>query len=48
MDNIFVAIDVETTGLSPVYNELIEISAIKYKESGNTKVAGGIVHCLFL
>lgn len=27
----FVAIDVETTGLSPVYNELIEVSAIKYE-----------------
>ena len=24
----FVAIDVETTGLSPLYNELIEVSAI--------------------
>lgn len=29
--NIFVAIDVETTGLSPVANELIEVSAIKYE-----------------
>lgn len=31
-ENIFVAIDVETTGLSPVANELIEVSAIKYKQ----------------
>lgn len=29
--NIFVAIDVETTGLSPINNELIEVSAIKYE-----------------
>lgn len=29
--NIFVAIDVETTGLSPFANELIEVSAIKYE-----------------
>lgn len=28
---IFVAIDVETTGLSPMENELIEVSAIKYE-----------------
>lgn len=27
---VFVAVDVETTGLSPVNNELIEVSAIKY------------------
>lgn len=30
-ENIFVAIDVETTGLSPFANELIEVSAIKYE-----------------
>lgn len=30
-EEIFVAIDVETTGLSPIENELIEVSAIKYK-----------------
>lgn len=34
--NIFVAIDVETTGLSPITNELIEVSAIKY--DGNRKI----------
>lgn len=31
--NTFVAIDVETTGLSPMINELIEVSAIKYEGS---------------
>lgn len=35
-ENVFVAIDVETTGLSPFANELIEVSAIKYK--GNKKI----------
>lgn len=32
-EDTFVAIDVETTGLSPFANELIEVSAIKYKGS---------------
>lgn len=35
-EEIFVAIDVETTGLSPEANELIEVSAIKYQ--GGKKV----------
>ena len=34
--NIFVAIDVETTGLSPITNELIEVSALKY--DGNKRI----------
>lgn len=32
LDEIYVAIDVETTGFSPILNELIEISAIKYNK----------------
>lgn len=35
-ENKFVAIDIETTGLSPFANELIEVSAIKYE--GNRKI----------
>ena len=35
-EDTFVALDVETTGLSPFANELIEVSAIKYK--GNKKI----------
>lgn len=29
-EDLFIAVDVETTGFSPIYNELIEVSAIKY------------------
>ncbi|MDW7674680.1 MAG: exonuclease domain-containing protein [Bacillota bacterium] len=29
--NMFVAFDIETTGLSPKYNQIIEIAALKYK-----------------
>ena len=36
-EKVFVAVDVETTGFSPIKNELIEISAIKYQ--GGKKVA---------
>lgn len=35
-EKVFVALDTETTGLSPIYNELIEVSAIKYK--GKNKI----------
>lgn len=31
--NTFVALDVETTGFSPIFNELIEVSAIKYEDN---------------
>jgi len=36
LDTVFIAIDTETTGLSPKFNELIEVSAIKYL--GNKKI----------
>ena len=39
----FVAIDVETTGLSPVKNELIEISAIKYNGSQKIDVFSTLI-----
>lgn len=42
-NNNFVAIDVETTGLSPVYNELIEISAIKYNKAKKQDVFSTLI-----
>ena len=36
----FVAIDVETTGLSPVYNELIEIIKEKISQSTELNTVG--------
>ena len=39
----FVAIDVETTGLSPVYNELIEVSAIKYENAKKKDVFSTLI-----
>lgn len=43
MEKDFVAIDVETTGLSCLYNELIEISAIKYENMKKTEVFSTLI-----
>lgn len=40
---VFVAVDVETTGLSPIKNELIEISAIKYKQTQKLEVFSSLI-----
>lgn len=42
-NDTFVAVDVETTGLSPIFNELIEISAIKYKESNKVDIFSTLI-----
>lgn len=42
-ENIYVAVDVETTGLSPIRNELIEISAIKYQANRKIDVFSTLV-----
>lgn len=41
--NCFVAVDVETTGLSPKYHELIEVSAVKYQNNKKKEIYTSLI-----
>jgi DNA polymerase III subunit epsilon len=42
--NDYVVLDIETTGFSPVYDKIIEISAIKIRNSLSTEIFSTLVH----
>ena len=44
----YVVVDIETTGLSPQYDEIIEIAAIKYKSGVKVDVFSTLVKPQFL
>lgn len=41
--NEYVVVDIETTGLSPVYDSIIEISSIKYKDNKKIDIFSSLV-----